>query len=297
MDDLTPSPRFTGIFIPVEILEDSDLSMLEQLLLSWIDALYKEEYGGCFAKNEYFAQRFGVKVNTIVKALINLRKKGLIEDVSFDGRRRVIRAKVAEYIERRRSQAACDYNHRQHVKKITGSMGKKSHPHYIESKEEIKEEITSLKVPKSPPKKSSKKSAAAQPPAATAACGEDFSPDEEFSEEVKETTDRLIKALQASNPEWRRPSNLTAMRTQVRLMLQRDKRSASTIREVFLWAIHDSFWADKLSKPNPAKYLRDHFAQLAAKMNAKPPVNLYKVDKRARDKDGNVIDAYKDDLF
>ena len=59
MDDLTSNPRFTGIFIPVEILEDSDLSMLEQLLLSWIDALYKEEYGGCFAKNEYFAKRFG----------------------------------------------------------------------------------------------------------------------------------------------------------------------------------------------------------------------------------------------
>ena len=87
------------------------------------------------------------------------------------------------------------------------------------------------------------------------------------------------------------------MRTQVRLMIQRDGRTPTEIKELFLWAISDSFWADKLSKPNPAKYLRDHFAQFSAKMNAKPPTNPYKIDKRARDKNGNVIDAYKDDLF
>ena len=123
----TPRPRFTGIFIPVEIL-DLDLTLLEQLLLAWIDALFCVKHGGCFAKNEYLANRLKVKENTIVKALVNLRKLGLIEDVSFDGRNRIIRAVIGKFVEKSQSQSGYDLNHTQHVKKIL--------PPIIYSKEE-----------------------------------------------------------------------------------------------------------------------------------------------------------------
>lgn len=93
------SGRFSGIFIPVEILEMDELSPIEQILLSWIDALYHDDDGGCFASNTYLAQKLKVKENTISKSLTKFRLLGLIEDVSFNGRRRVIRALVAKKVD------------------------------------------------------------------------------------------------------------------------------------------------------------------------------------------------------
>jgi len=52
----TPKARFTGIFIPVEILEMDDLSPTEWILLSWIDALHDKSHNGCFASNEYLSK-------------------------------------------------------------------------------------------------------------------------------------------------------------------------------------------------------------------------------------------------
>ncbi len=106
-----PTPRFTGIFLPVEILEMEELSIFEVMLLSYIGALYSKKEGGCFASNEYLAKRLrGVKPTTIVKSLTHLRKLGLIEDISFDGRRRVIRSLVEKYVHESQSNAGLDLN-------------------------------------------------------------------------------------------------------------------------------------------------------------------------------------------
>jgi hypothetical protein len=105
----TPSPRFTGIFIPVEVLQINDLTYFEMILLSWIDALYCPEHGGCYASNEYLGSQIkGSQPNTVAKAITNLRKLGLIEDVSFDGRTRVIRALVNRYIDKAQSKSELD---------------------------------------------------------------------------------------------------------------------------------------------------------------------------------------------
>lgn len=138
---MNPNPRFTGIFIPVEILEMEDLTLLDQLLLSWIDALYSKEHGGCFAKNDYLADRLRVKENTIAKALTKLRQKGLIEDVSFDGRHRIIRAKVGKFVEESQSNPALDLNPTQTWTKIQPSIGLESKPIIIYRKEDSKEDI------------------------------------------------------------------------------------------------------------------------------------------------------------
>lgn len=106
-----PRARFTGIFIPAEILECQQLSYFEMILLSWIDALYDPEHGGCFASNEYL----GIKLqnsqpNTVAKALTKLRRLGLIEDVSFDGRKRVIRALINRHVDREQSKVGLEKN-------------------------------------------------------------------------------------------------------------------------------------------------------------------------------------------
>lgn len=124
--DQAPTPRFTGIFIPVEILEMEEITPLEQMLLSWIDALFCKERGGCFATNEYLSKRLRVKENTIAKSLTNLRKLGLIKDISFDGRHRVIKACISEYVEKRQSNPALDLNPTQPWIKIQPCFGQKS---------------------------------------------------------------------------------------------------------------------------------------------------------------------------
>ena len=134
-----PQPRFTGIFIPVEILTMRELSILEMFLLSWIDALYNEKHGGCFASNKYLANSLNVKENTIAKALTKLRKRNLIKDVSFDGRTRVIRAIVNELVERSQSKSGLDLNPSRVGQKSNRGWTKIHTSPYIYSKEDSKD--------------------------------------------------------------------------------------------------------------------------------------------------------------
>ena len=139
-----PIPRHIGIFIPTEIDQIEELSLLEVYLLSWIDALYCPKRGGCFASNEYLGKKCrGVKENTIAKAITKLRQMRLIEDVSFNGRERVIRALIGKKInevqdKKSQSNSGLDEN--------PSSIGQKSNPGldiypstpYIENKDEKK---------------------------------------------------------------------------------------------------------------------------------------------------------------
>lgn len=140
----TPKERFTGIFIPAEILHMEGLSPIAMILLSWIDALHDEKYGGCWASNAYLAKKLKLKENTIAKIICDLRKLKLIEDVSFDGRIRVFKSTIYKVISKCQSKAALDLNPRQPVIK-KNSIGKKSNPaldkNPTKSKDEIKDEI------------------------------------------------------------------------------------------------------------------------------------------------------------
>ncbi len=134
-------PRFTGIFIPVEILEMEELSPREIILLSWIDALYDKAKGGCFASNEYLADRLQIKPNTVAKTLVKLRNLNFIESVSFDGRQRVMRAMITKRTFE--SQEGLEKNPQGLEKRPTQGL-RNVHPptkniHIDESKDERKE--------------------------------------------------------------------------------------------------------------------------------------------------------------
>lgn len=287
-----PTPRFTGIFIPVEILERSDLTILEQLLLSWIDALYCKSHKGCYAKNEYFAIKLKVKENTIAKALTSLRQKNLIEDVSFDGRNRVIRAKVGEYVQKAQSNPALDLNPTQTWTEIQPSIGFSSNATYIETKEEIKEDTPP--IPPQVPKPVNAANAAEMESSLSSKSKREKS---DFPPKVRELGNQMINSLTRIKADYVPPKNLTAFLTEVDFILRLDKRDPVKVLDVFNWALADSFWADKMFKPNPAKYLREKFDQLEMKMNAKPAAKPNEVDRRYRDKDGNTVDDWKDRLF
>jgi len=109
---------FKGVWIPKEIYLLEDLNWTEKILLIEIDSLNNED--GCFATNKYFSEFLGVKQNTISLSISKLKKLGLIYQESFDGRRRVLRSRINN------SKADFEKNQRQHLKKIKGSILKKS---------------------------------------------------------------------------------------------------------------------------------------------------------------------------
>ncbi len=123
-----PNPRFTGLFIPSEILDIPDLTHTDIMILSWIDALYSEQYGGCYASNAWFAQKLHLKEDTVKRLISKLKEKNLVEQVSFDGRIRVIRACKEKWYQ---SPADVDLNPPQTGKEIHPCGGRESLPSYI----------------------------------------------------------------------------------------------------------------------------------------------------------------------
>lgn len=98
----------------------------------------------------------------------------------------------------------------------------------------------------------------------------------EFSLQIKQLTEQMIDTLIKHEPEYKAPKNLAPFMTEVDYMIRLDDREPGKIVEVLNWALADSFWKDKLFKPNPAKYLREKYLQLKNKMEAPPP----KVDRK-----------------
>lgn len=119
----------------------------------------------------------------------------------------------------------------------------------------------------------------------------------EFSPKVREVGTQIVNILTKHEPEYIPPKNLAPMLQDLDFMLRLDKRDAEKVYDVLNWALADSFWRDKMFKSNPVKYLRDKYLQLKNKMEEKPKVNPNQVDRRLRDKDGSVVDAWKDGLF
>lgn len=119
----------------------------------------------------------------------------------------------------------------------------------------------------------------------------------EFPPKAREVGTEMINSLTQAKSDYLPPQNLFPFLSEVDFLLRLDKRAPEKVMDVFNWALSDSFWADKMYKPNPAKYLREKFDQLEMKMNAKPPKNPNERDGRLRDKEGNVVDEWKDRMF
>lgn len=82
--------QFLGIWIPREIYLNKNLSWTDKILVVEIHSLDNER--GCFASNDYFAEFLGVTKTTISTSVSKLKKLGFIEQVSFDGRTRILKA-------------------------------------------------------------------------------------------------------------------------------------------------------------------------------------------------------------
>mgnify|MGYP003148600101 CR=1 FL=1 len=86
--------QFLGIWIPREIYLNKDLNWTDKILVVEINSLDNER--GCFASNEYFAEFLSVSTTTISTSISKLKSLGLIEQVSFDGRTRILKAAIKQ---------------------------------------------------------------------------------------------------------------------------------------------------------------------------------------------------------
>jgi DNA-binding transcriptional regulator GbsR (MarR family) len=80
---------FKGVWIPKEVYLNTQLSLIEKILLVEITSLDNEK--GCFAGNSYFASFLGVSITSISLGIKKLIELGYIEKVSFDGRKRILK--------------------------------------------------------------------------------------------------------------------------------------------------------------------------------------------------------------
>lgn len=84
--------KFRGVWLPAEImnmLSAGEISPLDTVLLAMIDALVAPGKG-CYASNEYLANRIGRGITQTKEAIARLKDLGLIKQVKFDGKRRYL---------------------------------------------------------------------------------------------------------------------------------------------------------------------------------------------------------------
>ena len=82
---------FKGVWIPREIWLNDDLSLIEKCLLVEIDSLDNDPERGCFASNEYLSKFIGKSEGRTANIISDLRKRGYLITVFWDGRNRGLR--------------------------------------------------------------------------------------------------------------------------------------------------------------------------------------------------------------
>ncbi len=287
---------FKGIWIPREIWLAKDLSCHEKCLWAEIHSLFDRESGGCYASNEYLMEFFDIKERRLQQMMSTLKNKGWIVQVSFDGRNRVIKAVIPPEDFKPdpvRAGQRCTLLHLSDAEKCHPEGQENAPPSlYIEQSS-----VTTLDPPLSPPPIPAQENAAKAAEVESKPSSKPKREKSEFPPKVREIANLMVNELHTANPDWLIPKNLHPMMVEIEKMLVDEKRESKKIIDVFMWAVNDSFWMDKLCKANPAKYLRSQFGQLAGKMNAKIPINPNQVDRRLRDEAGEVVDQYKDRMF
>ena len=85
--------KVKGIWIPIEIWEDKNLSWNEKILFLEIDSFTSKDKD-CYISNEYISNLLGICETSANKVLSSLISKGYVVKTSFDGRRRYVKSSL-----------------------------------------------------------------------------------------------------------------------------------------------------------------------------------------------------------
>lgn len=217
------SRDFKGIWIPREIWLHPFLSMQAKCLWAEIQSLHDREKGGCFASNEYLCGFIGLKLSRFKEVMKELRESGLIEDVSFDGRRRIIRAVMPNPTYEDEEVGGTSASRGPENRPSSGR--KTGHPSYIENKDELKE------------KKSRNPSVAP------------------VSDLAVEYASLLFEKIQERDPKFK-PPNLVEWAKTIDRMHRLDNVPYEEIRELILFAQDHDFWHKNVLCPGSLRKQR-----------------------------------------
>lgn len=85
----------SGIWIPIEIWEDLNLTPFEVMLLAEINSL--DRGGGCGKRDRSLARRMGCTMGHIANELTSLRKRGYLKTIKSDRFRRALRTSFSRH--------------------------------------------------------------------------------------------------------------------------------------------------------------------------------------------------------
>lgn len=85
---------FKGIWIPKEIWLNKELTALDKIILAEIDSLDNEN--GCSATNEYIAEFCQCGITKVSTSIAKLIEMGFIQQVSFNGRTRILKGRLTK---------------------------------------------------------------------------------------------------------------------------------------------------------------------------------------------------------
>jgi hypothetical protein len=287
---------FKGIWIPREIWLAQNLSCIEKCVWAEIHSLFDRERGGCYASNEYLMEFFGLKDRRLREIVYKLRDLGWVKEVSFDGRNRVIKAVIPpeDFKPEVRAKQTGGKVPPCVAEKCQAEGQENANPSlYIEQSV-----VTTLDPPSIPPVDLPKENAAKA--AVVDGAVKSSKPKREksdFSPKVRETGQALLNVLLQAKADFKVPTNLFSFLTEVDYMIRTDKRDPQKLIDVLRWGLSDPYQGPWFFCPNPAKKLRQKYDAIDMKMNAKPAKNPNEVDRRLRDKEGNVSDEWKDHIF
>lgn len=83
-----------GIWIPIEIWKDKNLTWNEKILFLEIDS-YTSQDIDCFFSNEYISELLGISQTNANKTLSSLINKGYVIKTKFDGRHRYVKSALS----------------------------------------------------------------------------------------------------------------------------------------------------------------------------------------------------------
>lgn len=126
---------FKGVWIDKSVWLDERLNAIEKVILVEIDSLCGEQ--GCYASNEYLAEFCQCSTSKVSHTISKLVDLGYISIKSFDGRKRVLQSRLANFARQNSKKCKADTQNLQHnnIDKNTNN-----------NKDDIKKEKTSKKT-------------------------------------------------------------------------------------------------------------------------------------------------------
>lgn len=130
-----------GLWIPIEIWKDKNLSWNEKILFLEIDSFTTMERD-CYISDEHISEFLGISTTNANKTLSSLIKKGYVVKTRFDGRKRYVRSALSYSTDLtcQNQQTPCAHNNNTTIDSNTISTNT------ITNKKELKEKFANFVV-------------------------------------------------------------------------------------------------------------------------------------------------------